>query len=71
MLSDRNTSYHGFEFVQGRELLAHVEPRVHLRHDGKVRPRRRDMYDSRVGRIATIAPDIKSICESQELARLR
>lgn len=34
MLSDRNTPYNCLEILQRREPLAHVEPGVHLRHDG-------------------------------------
>lgn len=36
MLSDRNTSYHRFELLQGRKALARMQSRVHLRHVGKM-----------------------------------
>lgn len=38
MLPDRDISYYRLEFIQRRELLADVEPRVHLRHGAEGRP---------------------------------
>lgn len=35
MLSDGDAPDHDLEFFERREALAHVEPRVHLRHIGK------------------------------------
>lgn len=35
MLSDGDAPGYDLEFLEGREALAHVEPRVHLRHFGK------------------------------------
>lgn len=37
VLPHRYTADSGFEFLEGRESLAHVKPRVHLRHFGDIR----------------------------------
>lgn len=45
VLSDRDASYDRLELLQGGKPLAHVEPRVHLRHVGEGGAGSKGKYD--------------------------